>query len=128
MALVHRLIKFSDLTIYRVTQGEYVNGRWVPGVTIPINIKAKIQPLKDTELMSFPEDERNANWVKVYIQRGQTGTLPDVRTAQQGPNGWGADEFIWQGYRYQVQKDMNYQDSVLDYTMVSAKRLEVTPN
>lgn len=128
MALNYRLIKFSDLVIYRTTQGHYEDGEWVAGIETPYTIKAKVQPLRDTELLSLPESERTKSWLKVYVQEGQIGTFPDVRTAQQGPDGWGPDQFVWQGFRYQVMKDRNYNDSILDHTRVFASRLEVTPN
>lgn len=129
MALNYRLIKFSDLLIYRPAQGSYVSGVWVGGVETTFTIKAKVQPLRLTELKLFPESERNRSWVKVYIQENQSVTVPAIRTAQQGTtNGWGADEFVWQGFRYRVMQDSNYNDSCKDHSLVYAARVEVTPN
>lgn len=128
MALSYRLIKFSDLTIYRESQGSYVDGDWVAGTETTFTIKAKIQPLKETELMILPEALRNRSWVKVYVQEDQVATHSALRAAQQGNGGWGPDEFVWQGFRYEVMKDRNYDDSILDHTRVFAARKEITPN
>lgn len=129
MALSYRLIKFSDLLITRPAQGSYVDGEWVGGAETTFTIKAKVQPLRMTELKLFPESERNRSWVKVFIQEDQSATLPAIRTAQQGTtNGHGADEFVWQGFTYRVMQDSNYNDSCLDHSLVYAARVEVTPN
>lgn len=128
MALSYRLIKFSDLVITRPAQGSYINGVWVEESETTFTIKAKVQPLRLTELKIFPESERNRSWVKVFIQENQSVTLPAIRTAQQGVGGNGADEFDWQGFRYRVMQDSNYNDSCLDHSFVYAARVEVTPN
>lgn len=127
MALNYRLIKFFPLTVYRKNQGSYVNGLWVEGTETNFTVNVKIQPLKDTELMILPEALRNRAWVKLYVQAGSPST-PVLRCAQQGTGGYGADFFVWQGYRYEVMKESNYQDSVLEHTRVLAARVEITPN
>lgn len=128
MALSYRLIKFSDLTIYRESQGSYVEGDWIPGTETTFTIKAKVQPLKETELMILPEALRNRSWVKVYVQEDQVATHSALRAAQQGPGGFGPDYFFWQNYKYEVIKDRNYDDSIIDHTRVFAARVEVSPN
>jgi hypothetical protein len=128
MALNYRLIKFSDLVVSRGSQGHYLDGDWVAGDVTTFTIKAKIQPLKDTELLLLPESSRNRSWVKVYIQEGQVATHSALRAAQQGPQGFDPDFFTWQGYKYEVMKDRNYDNSVIDHTRVFAARVEVTPN
>lgn len=128
MALNYRLIKFTDLPVTRPAQGGYVDGDWVGAATSTFNVKAKIQPLKDTELKLFPESERNRSWLKLYIQEIQSPTISALRCTQQGPNGWGADEFEWEGFSYIVMSDRNYNDSCIDHTRVFAARKEVTPN
>lgn len=128
MALNYRLIKFSDIVVYRETQGSYVDGYWVDGTVSTFNIKAKVQPLKDTELKLFPESDRNRAWLKMYIQEIQSPTISAVRAAQQGVGGWGPDEFTWEGFRYEVMADRNYNDSIIDHTRVFCARVEVSPN
>ena len=128
MALNYRLIKFSDVTVSREAQGSYVDGYWVEGSVTTFNVKAKVQPLKDTELKLFPESDRNRSWLKLYIQEIQSPTISALRSAQQGVGGWGPDYFEWQGYKYEVMADRNYDDSIIDHTRVFAARVEVTPN
>ena len=126
MALGYHLIKFSTLTIHRPTQGVYVAGIWQPGTESTFDIKAKVQPLKPNEVMILPESLRSRAWIKIFVQEDPSQTLPAIRCAQQGPNGYGADTLSWQGYKYEVMKDMNYNDSVLDHTYVLAARVEVS--
>ena len=126
MALSYRLIKFSTITVYRKAQDSYVNGVWVDGSETSFDVKAKVQPLKDTELMILPESERNRSWLKLHIQEDPSLTHSALRCSQPGTNGWGPDEFVWQGYRYEVMKDRNFDDSILDHTRVMAARKEVS--
>lgn len=126
MALNYRLIKFSTLTIYRKEQNTYVRGKVVEGAETTFDIQAKVQPLKNTEIMILPESLRNRSWLKLYIQEASGLTIPALRCAQQGPNGFSADEFEWQGFRYEVMKDLNYNDSILDHTRALAARKEVS--
>lgn len=128
MALNYRLIKFSPLEVSRSTQGHYLNGRWIPGSDTIFTIKAKVQPLREKELLSLPESERNSAWLKVYVEEYMDQIFPELRTSQQGSGGWDSDTFTYRGYSYQIMKDKSYYDSCLDHTRVFAKRLEVTPN
>lgn len=124
MALNYRLIKFSNITIYRKTQGSYVSGKWVEGAETSFDVQAKVMPAKDTELMILPESERNKSWLILHVQ----GTTNPLRSAQQGTDGWASDEFVWQGFRYQVMKDRTYYETCISHNRVMAARIEVTPN
>ena len=126
MALNYRLIKFSTITVYRKAQGSYVSGKWVEGAETTFTITAKVQPLKNTEIMILPESLRNRSWIKLYIQEADGQSTPALRCAQQGTNGWGPDYLMWQGFKYEVMKDLNYNDSTLDHTKVLAARVEVS--
>jgi hypothetical protein len=128
MALSYRLIKFHDLAISRQAQGTYVNGDWVEGSATTFTVKAKVQPLRDTQLMLMPESDRNTSWLVVFVQEVSGLTVPALRAAQQGSGGWDADEFSWQGYRYRVMKDNNHAQTNIDHTRVMCARIEVTPN
>ena len=129
MALSYRLIKFSTLTINRYPQIQIDEfGEPVEGTPITFEVKAKVQPLRDVELLQFPEDQRTRGWIKLYLQADQSSSPPVLRPAQQGVNGGGPDEFEWQGYVYEVMKERNYDDSCIDHTRVFAARKEVTPN
>lgn len=128
MALNYRLIKFYDLVVSRQAQGTYVEGDWVEGSTTTFTVKAKVQPLRDTQLMLMPESDRNMSWVVVYVQEIQSLTISALRSAQQGAGGWDADKFFWQGYWYQVMKDRNHVQTNIDHTRVMCARIEVTPN
>ena len=115
------LTKSIVLTVYRKTQGSYVNGDWVEGTEAEIIRTVNIQPLKPNEILLLPEAERTRQWWKVYSDE-------DLRTDKEGASGYSADEFIYQGERYKIMKVINYSMGVLDHFRAFATRIELTPN
>lgn len=115
------LTKKVTITIYRKSQGTYVDGLFVDGVETQISRDVNIQPLKPSEIMMMPESERTKEWYKVYCAE-------DLRTAQEGVNGWDADEFDFQGYRYRIMKVSYYLMGTLNHHKALAARISVTPN
>lgn len=115
------LTKSITLTVYRKTQGSYVNGDWVEGTEAEITRTVNIQPLKPNEILLLPESERTRQWWKVYSDE-------DLRTDKEGAGGYSADEFIYQGERYKVMKVSNYEMGVLNHHKALATRIELTPN
>lgn len=115
------LTKTVPLTVYRTSQGAYVDGDWVDGTTVEIERLVNIQPVKDEELMILPETDRSREWYKLYCAE-------DILADKQGTSGQQADEFIWQGDRYKVMKVRNYAMGILNHYRAWAARLEVTPN
>lgn len=112
---------FVMLPIDRRLQGHYVDGHWVEGGITVVTAKCNVQPLKPSEMMLLPESDRTREWLKVYSDS-------QLRTAQEGVGGWDADEFVWNGYRFRVMKDYNFQMGVLDHWKAWAARIPVTPN
>lgn len=115
------LTKSIALTVYRKTQGSYVNGDWVEGTEAEITRTVNIQPLKPNEILMLPEAERTRQWWKVYSDE-------DLRTDKEGASGYSADEFIYQGERYKVMKVSNYEMGILNHHKALATRIELTPN
>ena len=113
------LTKTVPLTIYRTSQGGYVNGDWVDGKTAEVEIQANVQPMRDDELMLMPETERTREWYKVY-------SASEIRTSKEGTTGWAADEFMWNGDRYKVMKVRRYQMQTLDHWKALAAKVETT--
>jgi hypothetical protein len=113
------LTKKIVMDIYRTTQGRYVAGEYVDGVTTTIQRNVNIQPLKADELLLLPESERSREWYKLYSDE-------DLRTAREGVSGWAADEFMWQGDRYKVMKAQNHAMGILNHWKVLAARLDLT--
>lgn len=70
----------SPLTLYRLSGGVYVNGRWVEATETPIQITASIQPTTGEDTQLVPEG-RNINKVyKLYTSteiRPVTAQNPD---------------------------------------------------
>lgn len=115
------LTKSIALTVYRKTQGSYVNGDWVEGTEAEIIRTVNIQPLKPNEILMLPEAERTRQWWKVYSDE-------DLRTDKEGASGYSADEFIYQGERYKIMKVSNYEMGILNHHKALATRIELTPN
>lgn len=117
--LTHKI----PLTIFRKSEGSYVNGRWVEGTTSEIVLQVNIQPLKPYEIYMLPEADRTRAWVKFY-------SADYARTLKEGTSGWSADEFIWKGDRYKIMKvdDWTNGMGILEHVRVQAARIELTPN
>lgn len=117
--LTHKI----PLTIYRTSEGGYVNGKWVEGLEEEIEIQVNIQPLKPYEIMQLPEVDRTRVWYKFY-------SADYARTLKEGVGGWSADEFIWKNDRYKVMKVDDWMNgmSILEHVKVQAVRIELTPN
>ena len=115
------LTRTVPLTIYRQEAGSYVRGVWVEGPIVEVPIRANIQPLKPSEVQMMPESDRTREWYKVY-------SADLLRTKQEGDNGWDAEQFEWQGHRYEAMKVQNYAMGTLDHWKAWAARISVTPN
>lgn len=111
------------ITVFRRSQGEFIEGDWVEGTTAEFPIEGNIQPVKPHELMMFPESERTRSWWKLY-------TAETLRTEKEGVGGWDADEFVWKGDRYKVMRVNDYTNGmgILEHTRAICVRLELTPN
>lgn len=112
---------FVMLDVYRASEGSYVDGEWQEGDTTVVVCKCNIQPLKPSETLAMPESERTRDWLKIYSD-------VELRKSQEGDDGWGADEFEWQGYRYRIMKVSSYHMGVLDHHKALAARIPITPN
>lgn len=111
------------ITVFRRSQGQFIDGDWVEGTTVELPIEGNIQPVKPHELMMFPESERTRSWWKLY-------TAETLRTEKEGAGGWDADEFVWKGDRYKVMKVNDYTSGmgILEHTKNWCVRIELTPN
>lgn len=117
--LTHKI----PLTIYRRDPNTWVDGEVIEGATTEVPIMVNIQPLKEYELMQFPESERTRVWYKFY-------TADYVRTEKEGIGGWDADEFVWNGDRYKIMKVQDWLSGmgILEHCRAYAARISLTPN
>jgi len=117
--LTHKI----PLTIFRKSEGSYVNGRWVEGTTSEIVLQVNIQPLKPYEVLMLPEADRTRAWVKFY-------SADYARTLKEGTGGWSADEFIRKNDRYKIMKvdDWTNGMGILEHVKIQAARIELTPD
>lgn len=117
-----RYIQFTPTVVYRKdsTGGSYVDGVWVDSATQEITLNLKVQPVREADLKILPEADRSSGMVKVFCQEGA------LRALQQGA--WDADEFIWNGYRYQVVQSNFWDTTRINHYECIARRMETTPN
>lgn len=115
------LTKTVPITVYRRSQGSYVDGVWTDGIETSTVVNVNIQPLKPSEIMMMPESERTKEWYKLY-------SAEELKTLQEGNSGWSADEFTWNGYRYRVMKVYSFGMGTLNHFKAWAARIPVTPN
>lgn len=109
------------LTLLREGEGGYVRGEWVKGQVVPVEVEVNIQPVRPHEIQMMPESDRTREWYKLYC-------ADEIRTAQEGDNGHGADEFEWEGHRYKVMKVVSYKMGILNHFRAMAARVPNTPN
>lgn len=115
------LVRKIPLTLYRKTEGSYIEGVWTSGVETTVDILANVQPLLDEEYMRIPEADRTKQWIRLFSNS-------ELRTLKEGVDGWSADEFFWNSERYQIMRVQRYQMSVRDHWEAKAARIPLTPN
>lgn len=80
-------------TILRTSPGEYVDGKWIPGVEGPITILATVQPVTSEDQVVMPAGKRLSDYVKVYTA---TEIIPLGEVDGQQP-----DRLVWLGRTYE---------------------------
>lgn len=109
------------LDITRRAKQTLDRGRPVPGAETTVQVVCNVQPvLKSSDTIILPEADRSKACLKVYTQ----GT--ELRGLKEGPNGYAADRFIWQGDLYEVMKVINYAMGVLNHYKAICMRVELT--
>lgn len=115
------LVGHVTLDIIQTSSSTYNLGRLVPGVSTTVQLVANVQPVqKSTDTMLLPEADRSRAVIKVYT-RGDT-----LRQLKEGPNGWAADRFMWDGDLYEVMKVIDYKMGVLNHYKALCQRVELT--
>lgn len=119
------------ITIYRtIGSGGYVRGEWKDPEAEEIEREVNIQPLRYKEVMLLQDSQRTRQWLQLYCSEDlrmdqEEGIDPDTGEVIEG---WQADKFYWQGYRYKIMKVKKYSMGVLDHYSAQAVRVEITPN
>lgn len=109
------------LEITRREAETIVRGRPVPGAESVVQVVCNVQPvLKSTDTYLLPEADRTRATLKVYTKGAA------LRQRKEGPDGWAADRFYWNGDLYEVMKVIQYQMRVLDHHKALCARVELT--
>lgn len=113
--LTHKI----PIVVLRQGEGAWIDGYWVNGAEIPLDIEANVQPMRGHELLTLPEADRTKESIKVYCVE----TLKTVEEVGQTK----ADVIVWDNKRFQAIKTMTYKMGVLDHTKTICYRLPETP-
>lgn len=98
-----------------------VRGRPVPGTESIVQVVCNVQPvLKSTDTYLLPEADRTRATLKVYTKGAP------LRQRKEGPNGYAADRFTWNGDLYEVMKVIDYEMGVLNHYKALCMRVELT--
>ena len=109
------------LEVTRRDAATYNMGRLVTGAETTVQVVANVQPVqKSTDTMLLPEADRSRAVIKVYTQGAA------LRQLKEGPNGWAADRFMWDGDLYEVMKVIDYKMGVLNHYKALCQRVELT--
>jgi hypothetical protein len=109
------------LDIIRRDKQTLNRGRPVPGAETTVQVVCNVQPvLKSSDTIMLPEADRSKACLKVYT-KGDA-----LRGLKEGPNGYSADRFMWQGDLYEVMKVINYAMGVLNHYKAICMRVELT--
>lgn len=107
------IIRREAETIYR--------GRPSPGAESIVPVVCNVQPvLKSTDTIMLPEADRSKAALKVYTKGAE------LRQRKEGPDGWAADRFYWEGNLYEVIKVIRYNMGVLNHEKALCMRVELT--
>ena len=111
----------TTIDVIRTSASTYVKGRPVPGTSEIVQIVCNVQPvLSSTDTRMLPEADRSKACLKVYTK------AVEMRQLKEGPNGWAADRFMWQGEMYEVMRAINYDMGILNHYKVICMRVELT--
>ena len=116
-----RLVGSTTLNIIRRQPDTYLYGELVPGAITILPLKCNVQRSTYSQTLLLPESERSKDCLTIFCGE-------EIRPQQEGPNGWAADEFEWEGQQFKVMKKINFAMGVLDHWQVLAVRIELTPN
>lgn len=109
------------LDITRRAEMTYVKGRPVPGTETTVQVVCNVQPvLKSSDTILLPEADRSKASLKVYTKGDE------LRALKEGPSGYSADRFTWQGDVYEVMKVINYAMGILNHYKALCMRVELT--
>lgn len=87
---------WGNITVTRSVAGVYTSGRWVPGATSPVTVRASVQPATPKQLERLPEGLRTKAGVSVW-------STTALRTADEA-TGLVADVIAWDGASWEVQQ------------------------
>ena len=85
----------ETIEVLRQSQGSYVKGRWEPGESESLFIKANVQPADGKDLEKLSEGRREHETIKIY-SAFELRTVDKERQIQ-------PDVVIWKGRRFQIE-------------------------
>lgn len=111
------LTNSTSVTVLRKGEGDYDDdGIWVTSTPVELIIEANVQPVQFRDIQMMPESERTKEWIKLY-------TTEELRTGNEGEDGWEADLVVWKNETYRVMRSRRYDMGVLDHVHVLAAKI-----
>lgn len=101
------------LTVYRVSEGQYVDGIWQPGTETSFEARYSVQPTDTDDLESLPEGRRQQ---RAYTLIGST----ELR----GLTDANPDQVEIDGERYEVSAVRYWRNGIIPHTWAIVTRLE----
>ena len=94
----------SKIVITRVSAATtFVKGRPVAPATTSVTVKAVIQPVTGRERQQLPENIRDAEMVKMYVDNNDLLQTVDITTRER------ADRFLYRSRNYVVQTEFDWE-------------------
>lgn len=107
------------ITFKRSTGANDVNGFWVDGPTVDVEITASVQPMKPEEMQKLPEGRRSDETFKVF-------TSTKLLTATSDNPQQNADYTVIDGFKYEVISVGKHQSGVIDHYKVLIQKKSKT--
>lgn len=98
----------KPLTGLRFAPGAYVDGRWVEGVSSPLNLNASVQPATAEDLQTLEESRRQFTTYRIY-----TDIL--LKTVVEGEQGTNPDIIYYDGDEYEVTRVFPWQNRIIPH-------------
>lgn len=106
----------QTVTVFRKTEGEYVNGFYVDGVEIEFEIQTSVQPTWREDMVILPQGHRSEETYTLFCSNEILNT--DDNNLRK------SDEVLLYGERYQVFKVEKWQNNIISHYKAIVLKLE----
>jgi hypothetical protein len=106
----------KNFLVLREGLGSYVNGKWISGPRITINVLASAQPVViGQDMQVLPQGRHLSDYIKIY-------TDAKLNLATQSEN-IQSDIFVFENYGYEFISFFNNKSNVINHSKYIASRI-----